>query len=351
MTINASDLRIRLSGGFILPYVSASGGFTVGETITGGTSGATAVVDGDNDGDLDGSPDTLRISTIAGGPFTDTEIVTGGTSGSTATVSSPGGEALNTNPVLSLGGRLGDTTVDLEGQSATAISAVAGVTLVRAIGGEPAEFLLNGQFNFAFAATTLSVEWPGATGFGATVDISVDGQYALEDATDPDRVLIVDVVNASLPGANATGTFQIDAILNELFRSFTKLELIPTTTVYRQIYLVNQNSTDDFLRCSVTIDKKPVDPLAVVQILQELGFDPVTIGDGISTGVAVTIADELAAPAGVTFTEPGQGDPVLDEIPLTSGDALAVWIKMEHPALAVQAMPQILGRIGARVFF
>lgn len=352
MTINASDLRIRLSGGFVLPFLSASGSFTVGETITGGTSGATATVDGENDGDLDGTTDTLRISSIAGGPFTDTETITGGTSGTTATVDSAGGEFLNTNPVLSLGGRMGDTTVDLLGQSVIETGAVTGVTHVRAIGGEPADFTAgNGQMNFNFAATTLAIQWPGATGFGPAVDVSSDGQYALLDGTDPDRVLIVDVVTASLPGSNTTGLFQIDSILNELFRNFTKTELIPATTVYRQIYLVNQHSTDDFLRCSVTIDKKPTDPLAVAQVLQELGLDPVSIGDGITTGIATTIATEFVAPGGVTFSEPGQGDPALDQIPLLSGEALAVWIEMTHPALAVEASPQILGRIGARVFF
>ena len=353
MAINASDLRIRLSGGFILPFTGIAGGpFTVGETITGGTSSATAVVDGQNDGDLDGSDDTLRISSIAGGPFTDTETITGGTSSATATVASAGGELLNNNPVLSLGGRLGDTTIDLVGQTAIEIGAIVGVTLVRVIGGEPADFVAgNGQINFNFAATTLAVQWPGATGFGPAIDVSSDGQYALEDGTDPDRVLIVDVVTASLPGSNTTGTFQIAPILNELFRSFTKAELIPAVTYYRCIYLVNQNSTDDFLRCSVTTDKEPIDPAAFVQILAEMGLDPVAIGDGISTGIAAIIVDEFTTPGGVTFSEPGQGDPALDQIPLLSGDALAVWIELTHPAGAVQAMPQILGRIGARVFF
>ena len=82
-----------------------------------------------------------------------------------------------------------------------------------------------------------------------------------------------------------------------------------------------------------------------------MGLDPVAIGDGISTGIAAVIVDEFTTPGGVTFSEPGQGDPALDQIPLLSGDALAVWIELTHPALAVQAMPQILGRIGARVFF
>lgn len=57
----------------------ASGPFTVGETITGGTSGATALVVG-----LD--TDALLTGTITSGPFTVGETITGGTSGATAEV-------------------------------------------------------------------------------------------------------------------------------------------------------------------------------------------------------------------------------------------------------------------------
>lgn len=60
--------------------VVTGGPFTVGETITGGTSAATAVVQRvDTDG--------LAVDTIGGTPpFTDGEVITGGTSTATATL-------------------------------------------------------------------------------------------------------------------------------------------------------------------------------------------------------------------------------------------------------------------------
>jgi len=60
--------------------VAATGSFTVGETITGGTSGATA--------SITSSPTTTSFATtIPVGSFTLNETITGGTSGATTTVS------------------------------------------------------------------------------------------------------------------------------------------------------------------------------------------------------------------------------------------------------------------------
>lgn len=60
--------------------VAATGGFNVGETITGGTSGATA--------SITSSPTTTSFATtITVGSFALNETITGGTSGATTTVS------------------------------------------------------------------------------------------------------------------------------------------------------------------------------------------------------------------------------------------------------------------------
>jgi len=55
------------------------GPFQAGETITGGTSGATAVVDVVGSGYLD-------VSSVASGPFQDGETITGGTSSASAAI-------------------------------------------------------------------------------------------------------------------------------------------------------------------------------------------------------------------------------------------------------------------------
>lgn len=68
-----------LTSGQYMPITSASGTFTVGETVTGGTSTETATVVADYNGEF------LLVSG-ASGDFTDGETITGGSSGETATL-------------------------------------------------------------------------------------------------------------------------------------------------------------------------------------------------------------------------------------------------------------------------
>jgi hypothetical protein len=60
-----------------LPYNTGSGTFVAGETVTGGTSGATLVLNAGSTG----ATGTLTGFVMTGGPFTNGETMTGGTSG------------------------------------------------------------------------------------------------------------------------------------------------------------------------------------------------------------------------------------------------------------------------------
>lgn len=350
MPINASDLRFRFSGGFTLPYDNLSGAFSIAETITGTTSGATAIVDGDHDTDADSINDTLRISTIAGGPFQDDEVITGGTSGATADVNSASGETLNIDPNLSLGGRMGDITLDLQGQSPTYTgSPIPGVALVRCGGGVDGDFVGQGgsvgQLRYIDSANTLEVRWPNGGSFGAAVDITGDQNYYLVESSG-NRWIEVAVVNANLPAGDQTTDWAALQLLNELFRNFTKDELVPETTLYRMIYIVNVHATDDFLKVEISKDRAS----STVFVDEEYGLDPVTLGDGITTGIGTTIATEFVAPGGVSFlNNPQAGD--LDIIPLAPSEAIPLWISMKHVTGAVSPISLIDPRLGTRVFF
>jgi len=67
--------------GTITLSVGASGSFTVGETITGGTSAATASI-------ISAPTATSMTITVPSGTFAASETITGGTSSATTTVSS-----------------------------------------------------------------------------------------------------------------------------------------------------------------------------------------------------------------------------------------------------------------------
>lgn len=78
-TRNTGDWEERLWGCIIVHGAVTGAGFSIGEVITGGTSGEKGTVTTVNAG-------SLVYSTMNGNDFTDGETITGGTSGSTAVV-------------------------------------------------------------------------------------------------------------------------------------------------------------------------------------------------------------------------------------------------------------------------
>lgn len=82
LTNRSYDLGKRKVGLYRVLHGAVTGGpFTVGETVTGGTSAATGVV-------VFVGSDHLLFKSVTGGPFTSGETLTGGTSTATATSSS-----------------------------------------------------------------------------------------------------------------------------------------------------------------------------------------------------------------------------------------------------------------------
>jgi len=80
VSITLADGIAEYPAGTLTMTVGASGSFTVGETITGGTSAATA--------SITSKPTSTSLAiTVPSGTFTSGETITGGTSGATTTVS------------------------------------------------------------------------------------------------------------------------------------------------------------------------------------------------------------------------------------------------------------------------
>ena len=79
-TVTLAFTRI-LRSGFVVDYTAGSAAFTVGETVTGGTSGGTGVV-------VEDTGSSLYMHTTNGTAFAAAETLTGGTSASTATSTS-----------------------------------------------------------------------------------------------------------------------------------------------------------------------------------------------------------------------------------------------------------------------
>jgi len=231
------------------------------------------------------------------------------------------GGATNTDPNLSLGGVISGTTVKSE--LATAPVNITGVTIFDAIGNG----IGAGTLTFTLTGQTLQWTPPGGS-IGAAVTVSTDGRYTIQGAGA--GYLIVDVVTASLPTANATDTITISANKNGIFDDVLKTESFTGDIEYRCLYLKNDNPIDTAFDVLVYIGSEPTGTDSV-----DLMVDPAGAGDGVTTGVAQTVVNENTPPANGTFSRPLDIANALSLGQLNPGQAAAFWIRRSVPALNI----------------
>ena len=131
--------------GTITLNVSASGSFTIGETITGGTSAATASV-------ITKTNSTSMTITVPSGTFTSGETITGGTSSATTTTTSVASleDTQATIDILSGVIRRDDSDISITRVSRDEYLAIANKTTT----GRPVQFYVNRQI------TPVVTVWP-----------------------------------------------------------------------------------------------------------------------------------------------------------------------------------------------
>jgi len=174
----------------------------------------------------------------------------------------------------------------------------------------------------------LDIETHGWT-WGDWTELSVNGKYKMFNAT-KSKWVTIDIVTALLPQTGVR--FQVTDITssnkkNELFDSVKRYESHFGDTEYRCFFVTNTHLTETMWDIKIFINSQPVSKVDTLQ----MGLDPASVGDGFTTGIAVTVADENTAPAGVTFTTPSRLNPLVigDLAPLK---CKAVWVKRIVPA-------------------
>lgn len=130
---------------------------------------------------------------------------------------------------------------------------------------------------------------------------------------DPNASLGGQVSNSDIPSAtpeNLFGNVQAD-------------DAVSGITDYRCFYVKNENLTDTLSVTVVWIAAQTSSADTAV----EIGVDPAGVGDGTTTGVAVSIPDEVTPPAGVTFSAPADASSGLPVGDLGPGQMAAIWVK------------------------
>lgn len=248
------------------------------------------------------------------------------------------GGASNTDPNASLGGVISSERV--LSQSASAPTNVTGVVIDYANGNATG----NGTLAFINATTTLTWTPNGGT-VGTAVDVSTDGKYVIADSTG-NQQLHVTVTAASLPGTDQSDAdINIANIANETFDDIAKQDSLDGDTEYRCVYVKNTHATDSMLNATIWInsDASGADSL-------KIGADPAGVGDGSTTGVATTIANEDTAPAGVTFTAPVSQGTGINLGTLAAGQSAAFWIERTVPPNTTTSTPIDLSEIGLSAY-
>lgn len=243
------------------------------------------------------------------------------------------GGASNADPSASLGGI--KSSEKIVSKTIAGISNITGVTALDAPG------LADGAASLAFTAINQTLTLTIAGAQGASIDVSVSGRYAIPGTN---GFLFVDVTAASLPAINKTDTITITQAANELFDNISKAESWAGDIEYRGFYIHNAHDTEPFYGARIWINSQPTgeDDLMI-------GLDNAGIGDGGTTGVAVTIADEAAAPASVAFSAAINSGSSLSIGQINPGDSQAVWLKRTVPAETTTSTPSDISSLAIRI--
>jgi hypothetical protein len=247
------------------------------------------------------------------------------------------GGAAQTDPLLALGGVMSTVTGGkVLSQTFTGLT-ITGVTIDDAMGNTPG----SGSLFFDQSANTLRWTPPGGTA-GTPVDVTGDGVYAIQGGADG-GVLLVDIVNASLPSSDATNTIAIANRVLNIFDDVTKAEAKAGVFDYRGLYFENAHASESMTDARFWVENNTP------------GQDVVNIADGDeAVNVALeVIGDQNTAPAGPDFDTANPVDyasGIVLPTPLAFSDFKGWWIRRTVPADVSAAEDNNTFRVGFRIF-
>jgi hypothetical protein len=128
---------------------------------------------------------------------------------------------------------------------------------------------------------------------------------------------------AAALGDQVSTTAIVDATLHNLFDKITGDENAASIVDYRCFFIHNNHGTLDLETPKVWINSETAGGASTA-----IGLDPAGVTPkGQASAQAATIANELAAPAGVTFTAPTTKATGLAGATCPAGSVFAVWVR------------------------
>ena len=228
------------------------------------------------------------------------------------------GGATNEDPNASLGGIISSAAgAFVLSQGVVQPTNITGVVIHDAFSND------YGDGTLSFYDATDSYTWTPPGGTESLQSISNGAGYYTVGDENSGQVYIYH--DGTFPTGDQTDTIAISTLPNKTFDNVSFSEADAGDTEYRCFYVKN-TSSGSIPSVSLWIGAQPSGADSM-----ELGLDPAGIGNGVTTGVATTIADEDTAPAGVSFSTPSSSVPFsLGD--LSTGGVQALWIKRVVPA-------------------
>lgn len=230
------------------------------------------------------------------------------------------GGASNSNPTASIGGVI--SSAGMVGCNVVFSATITGVTPL------DASTVYAGVGELEFEASTFSFRWkaPGSSSFGPDTVADEDGGYSIEGFDDNQSIQIL-VDFSSLPVTDQNVNTTITYIRNNLFADIDPAEALAGSNKYRALYLYNNHPTETIIEAGISIGEQTPGEDNI-----RVGAAVTGVGNGSSTGVIATVANENTAPAGVTFSTPSTDETRIILGDLAPGECVGFWVHRECPA-------------------
>lgn len=222
------------------------------------------------------------------------------------------GGTSNTDPNAALGDRISSTRMSFQSFVEPAGS-VPGVTIKR-IGNSS---IGTGELQYERVGTDFLLRWvpSGSSATGGRL-ITGSGEFGILSADGVGTGFVVVGIDwDNVPTGVGQNEVIVQNILGNLFSEVTPAQAETGIVSYRCVYLKNLHLSVSMTNLKIATLKSGNTGSVV-----ELGVDPAGVGDGITTGVATTPADET--------TDPGMSFGTEKALPtLAAGETVAIWMK------------------------
>lgn len=222
--------------------------------------------------------------------------------------------------VSSLGGGIGSAVLS---QVASQPSVVTGCYVSQALANAP------GYGTISYNPTTQELWWkpPGSATTYTSPVITGNGSYIVGSTVE--GMLVVSVTYSALPSIFKTESLEISNPIGTVFGQVTAAMALIGDEQYRCLYFKNNHPSLSANDVRLYLHTPPALPQTIA-----LGLDPAGPGDGITTGVAQSIATAATPPVGVTFSSPTQAANGIPLGTIAPGQCVAFWQRRIVPPMS-----------------